>query len=82
MAGVEFGGQEKRLIPGPQDWGTISLNDVRIPKENVLRGGEEEVNMRTALGFNNGALMTLTIGQTAFNLARSTRASVPIPDAR
>lgn len=44
MASVEFGGQEKRLIPGPQDWGTIFLNDVRIPKENVLRGGEEKVN--------------------------------------
>lgn len=67
--GVSNGGQEGMLIPGPSDWGTIFLEDVHIPKENVLRGGPEKVNMWTALGFNAGALMSLTIGQTAFNLA-------------
>ena len=67
--GLESGGQEQRLIPGTDDWGSIFLNDVRIPKENMLTGSPTSVNLWTALGFNNGALMTLTIGQTAMNLA-------------
>lgn len=67
--GLTHGGQEQRLIPGPQDWGSIFLDNVRIPKENMLVGSPTKVNSWTALGFNNGALMTLTIGQTAFNLA-------------
>ena len=67
--GVSFGGQEQRLIPGPQDWGSIFLEDVHIPKENMLTGSPAKVNSWTALGFNAGALMTMTIGQTALNLA-------------
>lgn len=69
MPGLDFGGQEQRLIPGPQDWGSLFFNDVHIPKENLLRGNNDTVNLWTALGFNAGALMTLTIGQTALNLA-------------
>ena len=68
MPGVETGEQEGRLFPGPQDWGSIYLSDVRIPKENVLRPNEMG-NKWTALGFNNGALMTMTIGRTAWKLA-------------
>ncbi|MDO4400211.1 MAG: acyl-CoA dehydrogenase family protein [Coriobacteriia bacterium] len=67
--GVINGGQEQRLIPGTDDWGSIFLDGVRVPKENVLRGSDTSVNLWTALGFNNGALMTLTIGRTAMNLA-------------
>lgn len=66
--GVATGEQEGRLIPGPQDWGSIYLSDVRIPKENMLLANEMG-NKWTALGFNNGALMTMTIGRTAWKLA-------------
>ena len=67
--GLGSGGQEQRLIPGTDDWGSIFLDDVRIPKSQMLTGSPASVNLWTALGFNNGALMTMTIGRTAMNLA-------------
>lgn len=66
--GLETGYQEARVIPGPCDWGTITMKNVRVPKCNVLRDNGFGVKWN-ALGFNNAALMALGLGQTAFGMA-------------
>jgi len=68
MPGVETDYQETRPAPMPQDWGSIELHDVRIPKENMLVANEMG-NKWIALGFNGGALMALTMSQGAFMMA-------------
>lgn|GEM_PF-859582 len=68
MPGVETGFQEARIIPTPQDWGSINLKDVRIPKENCLYANEMGTKW-IALGFNMGALISLSLGQGAFQMA-------------
>lgn len=68
--GVETGYQEKKLVPGTSDWGSINLKNVSIPKFNeVVDNGFGQ----TWLGpsFLSISLSALVLGEMAFNMARS-----------
>lgn len=66
--GLETGYQEARLVPGPQDWGSINLKNVRIPKVNCIVDNGFS-NVWLALGFGMAAVGLLSLGQTAFGMA-------------
>jgi alkylation response protein AidB-like acyl-CoA dehydrogenase len=66
--GLETGYQEAQLLPGPHDWGTISLKNVRIPKSNCIVDNGFG-NKWLSLGFNNVGLACLATAQVAFGMA-------------
>lgn len=66
--GMETGYQEARVVPGPCDWGSISLKNVRVSKANVMQDNGFGCKWN-ALGFNAAALMVLGLGMGAFQMA-------------
>jgi len=82
--GLETGHQEARIVPGPSDWGTISMKNVRVPKENVVIDNGFGAKW-AAPSFNVAAIMGLTLGQAAFAMAlnytkQRTRYDRPLTD--
>ena len=67
--GMSVGEQEKRIVPGPSDWASLSFDNVFIPKENLLKRDPVVKNNWLALGFNMGAMLSLRLGQASFNMA-------------
>lgn len=68
--GLETGYQEKKIVPGTADWGSITMKNVRIPKLNeVVDNGMGQ----TWLGpsFLSIALSALVLGEMAFNMSRN-----------
>jgi alkylation response protein AidB-like acyl-CoA dehydrogenase len=66
--GLETGFQEARIIPGADDWGTITMKNVRVPSSNCLQDNGFGFTW-VAIGFNMGAMMLLGLGQAAFGMA-------------
>ncbi len=68
MPGVETGFQERKLIPGVSDWGSIGLKDVRIPRENkVVDNGFGQYWLGPS--FMSIALTSLVLGEIGFKTA-------------
>ncbi|MDR1712128.1 MAG: acyl-CoA dehydrogenase family protein [Propionibacteriaceae bacterium] len=67
-AGVETGYQEKKLIPGLSDWGSINLKDVRIPAANVVKdNGFGQYWLGPS--FMSIAITALVLGEGGFRMA-------------
>lgn len=68
--GLETGFQEKKLVPGNSDWGSINMKNVRIPKNNRV---EDNGMGQLWLGpsFLSLALSALVLGEAAFNMAKA-----------
>jgi Acyl-CoA dehydrogenases len=82
--GLETGHQEARVVPGPSDWGTLTMKNVRVPKEDVIIDNGFGAKW-TAPSFNLAALLSLTLGQAAFGMAlnytkQRTRYGRPLTD--
>lgn len=70
MPGLETGYQEKKMVPGTADWGSINMKNVRIPKENeVTDNGIGQSWL--GLSFLSLSLSALVLGEMAFNMAKS-----------
>jgi alkylation response protein AidB-like acyl-CoA dehydrogenase len=65
--GLETGHQETQLIPGPHDWGTINLKNVRIPKFNCIVDNGFGIKW-LSLGFSNVGLAAMATAQVAFGM--------------
>lgn len=66
--GLETGYHEQKIVPGTSDWGTISMKNVRIPKENkIIDNGIGQAWL--GLSFLSISLTSLVLGEMAFNKA-------------
>lgn len=66
--GLETGYQEKKLIPGVSDWGSLSLKNVRIPRANkVIDNGFGQFWLGAS--FLSIALTALVLGEAGFTMA-------------
>lgn len=69
-SGLETGYQEKKLVPGNADWGSINMKNVRIPKENqVVDNGVGQLWLGPS--FLSLSLSALVLGEAAFNMAKA-----------
>lgn len=68
--GVESGLQEKKLVPGQSDWGSINIKDVRVPKDHRVVDNGFGQNFLGA-SFSSIALTALVLGEGGFAIARN-----------
>jgi alkylation response protein AidB-like acyl-CoA dehydrogenase len=63
--GVETGFNERKIVPGNADWGTVNLKNVRVPKDNkVVDSGIGMLWFGPS--FLSISLSALVLGDTAF----------------
>lgn len=78
------GQQEQKMVPDLADWGTVTLNNVRVPKANKLDGSKCDVPW-LSVGFLTTAMLSYSLGCIGFAKAlaftkQRTRYGKPLTD--